>query len=268
MGRLILIAVASIALAACGLPATANDDRGNVAPARGTALVIGNGAYAHVRRLPNPANDARAIASALRDLGFDVAEGIDLDRTAMAQSVADFVHRRPDAPIALLFYAGHGLTVDRTTYLVPTDVDPASGTAILSQLIDLDTILAGLDDRSGVKVVLFDASRDNPLPKRIARVQVAPAAGGVTIQAPGPPGSASGTVISYATRPGEQALDGTGPHSPFSAAILRHLARRGLEVQQMLTLVRTEVNEATKGQQLPWSISNLVGEVFLAGPPR
>ena len=239
--------------------------------ARGSrmALVIGNGAYAHVKALPNPPNDARAVAKSLRDIGFTVSEGVDLDRAAMQKMTRDFLREAARAQVALVYYAGHGVQIDGRNYLIPVDVALKPGSSMADAMIDMDTIMAGLDDQVRTNILIFDACRNNPMAQ-----QVANAGGGRGIEgasglaAPSSLGSGAtlgaGTLIAFATAPGQVALDGEGANSPFSAALSRHLGTPGLEVQQMLTRVRAEVVSTTKNKQVPWSNSSLLGEVYLA----
>ncbi len=239
---------------------------------RRVALVIGNGAYAHVTALPNPASDARAIAKNLRELGFDVSEGIDLDRSGMKTVTEEFLLKAAQAQTALLFYAGHGVQVDGRNYLVPVDVRLQAGANPAETMTDMETILSGLDDQIRTNILIFDACRNNPMAQQTASVGAGRAitiVGGLA--APSAPASGAtrgaGTLIAFATAPGKIALDGEGANSPFSAALSRHIGTPGLELQQMLTRVRAEVVATTKGQQVPWSNSSLLGEVFLGAKP-
>jgi tetratricopeptide (TPR) repeat protein len=109
---------------------------------RRVALVIGNGAYASVTALPNPPNDARSVAKSLRDIGFAVTEGVDLDRAAMQKMTRDFLRGAARAQVALVYYAGHGVQIDGRNYLVPVDMRPQPGRSITETMIDMDTILA------------------------------------------------------------------------------------------------------------------------------
>jgi uncharacterized caspase-like protein len=148
-------------------------------------------------------------------------------------------------------------------------VRPQAGGNITDGMIDMDTILAALDDQVRTNILIFDACRNNPLEPQVASagpnraIEVgsglaAPAAlaSGATLGA--------GTLIAFATAPGQVALDGEGANSPFSAALSRHIGTPGLEVQQMLTRVRAEAVAATRNKQVPWSNSSLLGEVYLA----
>jgi tetratricopeptide (TPR) repeat protein len=239
---------------------------------RRVALVIGNGAYAHVTPLLNPSSDARAIAKNLRQLGFEVSEGIDLDTTAMKKTADEFLLKAAQAQTALLYYAGHGVQVDGRNYLVPVDVKLQPGTNPSETMTDMETILAGLDDQIRTNILIFDACRNNPMAQQTASAGSSRAIKVVAgLAAPSAPATGktrgAGTLIAFATAPGQIALDGEGANSPFSAALTRHIGTPGLEVQQMLTRVRSEVVASTKGQQVPWSNSSLLGEVFLAAKP-
>ncbi|MFZ5733803.1 MAG: caspase family protein [Pseudomonadota bacterium] len=236
---------------------------------RRIALVIGNSAYTGASKLANPANDAATIAKALRGIGFEVSEGLDLTTQKMKDTINDFLRRASTASMAVMFYAGHGMQIDGKNYLVPTDARLDSGDAMIASVSDVDTILAGLDDQLRTNIVILDACRDNPtvqqtqttVASRSVQIRSGLAAqsglgAGATIGA--------GTLVAFATAPGQVALDGDGANSPFSAALARHISTPGLEVQQMLTRVRAEVVAATRNKQVPWSNSSLLGEVFLA----
>jgi uncharacterized caspase-like protein len=152
---------------------------------------------------------------------------------------------------------------------VPVDVQLQSGTNPVETMTDMDTILAGLDDQVRTNILIFDACRNNPMAQQVASAGPSRAIGaGSGLAAPTSLGGGAtrgaGTLIAFATAPGQVALDGEGSNSPFSAALSRHIGTPGLEVQQMLTRVRAEVVAATKGKQVPWSNSSLLGEVFLA----
>jgi tetratricopeptide (TPR) repeat protein len=235
------------------------------------ALVIGNGAYAHVKALPNPPNDAHAIAKNLRDLGFAVSEGIDLDRVAMQKITRAFLLDAAHAQTAVLYFAGHGVQVDGRNFLVPVDVRLQPGINPIETMIDMDTILAALDDQVRTNILIFDACRNNPLAERVASAGPSRGIEAGGLAPPSAPVAATtlgaGTLIAFATAPGQVALDGEGANSPFSAALSRHIGTPGLEVQQMLTRVRAEVVAATRSKQVPWSNSSLLGEVYLADKP-
>src|SRR5262245_21252738 len=246
--------------------------RAGTATGRRVALVIGNGAYTHVKALPNPSNDARAVAKSLRGIGFVVTEGIDLDRVGMQNMIREFLREAARSQVAIVYYAGHGVQIDGRNYLVPVDAQLKPGGSLTDMMTDMDTIMAGLDDQLRTNILIMDACRNNPMAPQAAAAGTGRAIeGGASLAAPSALGTgstlAAGTLIAFATAPGKVALDGEGANSPFSAALSRHIGTPGLEVQQMLTRVRAEVVAATKSQQVPWSNSSLLGEVYLAEKP-
>jgi tetratricopeptide (TPR) repeat protein len=232
------------------------------------ALVVGNGRYASAGALANPPNDARLLSAALKGMGYEVVEGFDLGKAEMTRAVDTFLFSATTARIAIVFYAGHGMQVDGKNYLVPVDFEP-DGTKddLASRMIDVDFLLSGLDDQVRTNVVILDACRNNPTVEQklttggraFGRVSGLAAPSGLGAGA----ALGAGTLLAFATAPGQVALDGDGSNSPFSAALSRHISTPGLEVQQMLTRVRSEVVFATKSKQVPWSNSSLLGEVFL-----
>jgi tetratricopeptide (TPR) repeat protein len=236
---------------------------------RRVALVIGNGAYAHVTALPNPPNDAHAVAKTLRELGFEVTESIDADHATLEKVTSNFIVGATGAKIAVLYYAGHGVQIDGHNFLVPVDIQRDSAPKLMADMTDMDNLLAGLDDKIRTNILIFDACRNNPFEK----VANAGTGRSITIStglaSPGSLASGAtagaGTLIAFATAPGKVALDGEGANSPFSAALSKHMPTPGIEVQQMLTRVRADVVAATDSKQVPWSNSALLGEVFLAG---
>jgi uncharacterized caspase-like protein len=156
----------------------------------------------------------------------------------------------------------HGISIDGDNYLVPVDATVATKTAAMFELIDIDRILKGLDDEAHANIVILDACRDNPFESRISPSRSATKGGGlIAYQSVG-----SGTLIAFATAPGNTAADGTGAHSPFTTALLKHIGESGVEVNQMLTRVRIEV--ATEKKQIPWVNSSLLGEVYLCAESR
>jgi uncharacterized caspase-like protein len=268
-------AVPSVALAPAEQPSGATEQKKTEDTRIQVALVIGNGAYRGASALPNPPNDARAISKTLRAMGFEVAEGIDLDRAGMDNLMREFLLKAPKASIALLFYAGHGIQIDGKNYLVPVDANVTSAQNLTVEMTALDTILASLDDSIRTNIVILDACRDNPLVQEEVKVTVAASRSlkiGTGLAAPGDLGKGAtlgaGTLIAFATAPGAVALDGEGANSPFSAALAHHISTPGLEVQQMLTRVRAEVVALTQNKQVPWSNSSLLGDTYLVGGKR
>ncbi|MGC2781896.1 MAG: tetratricopeptide repeat protein, partial [Bradyrhizobium sp.] len=162
-------ATAKVRLSLLSEPAVRPQQRADTAPPSSTAaaatglrmaLVIGNGAYAHVQPLPNPPRDARAIARSLHDIGFTVVEGIDLDRAAMQAKTRDFLREATRAQVAVVYYAGHGVQIDGRNYLVPTDIALSAGSDVVTAMVDIDQILAGLDDQVRTNILILDACRN------------------------------------------------------------------------------------------------------------
>ena len=228
---------------------------------RRVALVIGNGAYQNAAHLPNPPNDARAVAEALRGLDFEVIEAVDLDQPDMLARVDEFSARLEGADTGLFYYAGHGLQVAGENYLVPIDARLQREAQVRLQTLPLQTVLATMEAAVATRIVLLDACRDNPLAQQLKRSMAASRSSAVG-QGLAEVRTAVGTLIAYATGPGDVASDGEGEHSPFTAALLDHIATPGLEVRQVLGRVRDEVLKQTGERQVPWDSSSLRGEFY------
>jgi uncharacterized caspase-like protein len=228
---------------------------------RRVAFVVGNGAYQHATMLPNPPLDARAMASLLRTVGFEVIEGTDLDHGGMTARLREFATKTAGADLALFFYAGHGIALNGKNYLIPVDADLNSELDVTFAAIDVDVTLDQTMADTKVKLVFLDACRDNPFATKIrsaSRTRAVIAPGLVEMK------SGEGTLIAFATGPGQRALDGKqGENSPFTRALLSNLAQPGVEIRHALTQVRAQVSEETRKQQLPWENTNLTGFVYI-----
>ncbi len=245
-------------------PAAASGPASAAMPGPRVALVIGNGAYVNAEQLRNPVNDANAVAGVLRQIGFDVVEGTDLNRLALEEKIREFLRRALKARVALLFYSGHGMQVDGKNYLIPIDAKLTEPSDLYFETVEIDKTLDTLADPSRTTIILLDACRDNPMARRfISRLP------GATRSATVPAGLAAysavgtGTLIAYATAPGQTALDGQGANSPFTTSLVKYLRMPGLEIRQLLTRVRADVAAATNNQQIPWDNSSLMGDVYL-----
>ena len=236
----------------------------NVAKAdKRVAFVVGNGAYKNVAPLPNPAIDAKSMAKLLRNVGFDVVEGANLTRDKMTEQLLEFGKKAEGADVALFFYAGHGIAVNGTNYLLPVDADLKSEMDVkLGSAINVDLTLEQTMADAKVKLVFLDACRDNPF---AAKIRSAKATRSVSVQSGlAEMKSGEGTLIAFATGPGQTALDGeAGTNSPFTRALMANIATPGVEIQQAMTKVRAQVNEETSKNQLPWGHTNLIGTVYL-----
>jgi hypothetical protein len=231
------------------------------------AFVVGNGTYKNVAALPNPPIDAKAMAGALRNIGFDVVEGTNLTRDKMTEKLLDFGKKAQGADVALFFYAGHGIAISGTNYLLPIDADIKSEMDVkLGAAINIDLTLDQTMSDAKVKLVFLDACRDNPF---AAKIKSNSATRSVSVQTGlAEMKSGEGTLIAFATGPGQTALDGKeGANSPFTRALLANVTQPGVEIQQAMTKVRAQVNEETNKGQLPWGHTNLIGAVYLNGAP-
>jgi uncharacterized caspase-like protein len=230
---------------------------------RRVAFVVGNGAYKAVPALPNPTIDSKAMASALRNVGFEVVEGNNLTRDTMTAKLLEFGQKAQGADIAVFYYAGHGIAVNGTNYLLPIDADLKSEMDVkLGAAINIDVTLEQTMGDAKVKLVFLDACRDNPFANKIragAKTRSVNVATGLAEMK-----SAEGTLIAFATGPGQTAQDGqAGTNSPFTRALLAHITQPGAEIQQAMTKVRAQVNDETRKEQLPWGHTNLIGAVYL-----
>ena len=226
-------------------------------------LVIGESAYRTVTPLPNPANDAKAMARLLSDAGFDVTTAADLSQKDMNQAVGDFaaeIAAKGSDTVALVFYAGHGLQIDGENYLVPVDVDPKREADIPLQAVRLNDILNTLNSvPSRMRILLLDACRNNPFPA----INQTAAHGLALVDAKS---GAPGTFMSYSTSPGAEAEDGNGADSPYTTALLEAAREPGVPIEEAFKRVRVAVNKMTDGRQTPWESSSLTEDFkFIAG---
>jgi hypothetical protein len=225
--------------------------------------VVGNSAYKNVAPLPNPALDAKSMAKVLRSVGFDVVEGTNLARDKMTDRLLEFGKKAQGADVALFFYAGHGIAVNGTNYLLPVDADIKSEMDVkLGSAINIDLTLEQTMADAKVKLVFLDACRDNPFATKIKANS--PTRSLSVQQGLAEMKSGEGTLIAFATGPGQTALDGeAGTNSPFTRALMANIVTPGVEIQQAMTKVRAQVNEETNKGQLPWGHTNLIGTVYL-----
>jgi uncharacterized caspase-like protein len=230
------------------------------------ALVIGNSAYTQVNSLPNPVNDAKAVAAAFKDLGFDVLLGLDLDKRGFDGKVREFSQILGQADVSIFFYAGHGLQVSGRNYLVPVDARLQRERDIDFEAVGLDFILKQMElDREGkTNIVFLDACRDNPLARNLARSMGTRSAnvgqGLAQVEA------GVGTFIAYSTQPGNVALDGDEGNSPFTAALVKSIKQPGRNLTAVMIDVRKQVLAATRGKQVPWDHSALTGDFYFGQP--
>jgi hypothetical protein len=213
------------------------------------ALVIGNSAYPGSGRLENPVNDANAISQKLRSMGFTVTTVTDANRQKLVQSMAQFRRTAAAADISLLFYAGHGVQIFGTNYILPTDVDQTDPAQATIQGVSLNSVVENFLPGK-TKLVFLDACRDNALQRTNDRS---------VSKGLAPISAAQGTLISYATKDGQTAADGVGSkNSPFTQALLEHI-NDPQDIAVVLRKVRERVMNITGGKQQPWEYGSLTG---------
>src|SRR5262245_37889914 len=235
------------------------------APARAekrVALVIGNGAYKHATHLPNPTNDARDVAEALKRVGFDTILGLDLDRAGMDDHAVRFARAARDADVALFYYSGHALQFGGLNYLIPVDA-VLSDEADLRRLARVDDFVADLQQARNLKILVLDSCRNNPLAEELKRYigltrAVSISRGLAKIDPP------QGMIVAYSTQSGRTAEDGYGRNSPYTAAFLKYIERPE-EIGTVFRRISADVYETTQRTQLPELSLSLIGEFYLRG---
>jgi len=242
-----------------------------ISSGRRIALVIGNSAYTNVPALPNPQKDATAIAQSLRNIGFDVVTlANDLTHEKMIAALRDFANEAENSDWAMVYYAGHGMEVGGINYLIPVDAKIAVDRDIQFEAIPLAQVLNATGAAKKIKLVMLDACRDNPFTPRkteapdvIASVSTAGAP--IATRSTNGRGLAEvkvtgATLVVYAAKDGQVALDGEGGNSPFAVALIQRLATPGVEINKIFRLVRDDVMEATAGRQEPFTYGSLPGK--------
>jgi uncharacterized caspase-like protein len=217
------------------------------------ALVIGNSAYREAP-LRNPANDARAMAQTLRELGFTVLGHENATKRAMETAILAFGRRLADGGVGVFYYAGHGLQVRGRNYLMPVDAEIDSEAATRIAAVDVDLLLEQMAEaKNRVNVVILDACRNNPFERRLRGASRGLAA----------VDAARGTLIAYATAPGSVAADGEGANGLYTEELLQALRVPGLKVEEVFKQVRVAVAKRSKGAQTPWESSSLTGDLVV-----
>jgi uncharacterized caspase-like protein len=228
------------------------------------ALVIGMSKYQQVPRLTNPARDADAMTALFRKAGFDIVDNErDLGIADLRRVIRDFSEVSRDADISVVYYAGHGIEVDGTNYLVPADAKLLSDFDIEDETISLDRVLKALDPARRLKLVILDACRDNPFAKTIKRSVASRSIGrGLAKVEP----TMSDTLIAFAAKAGAVASDGEGDNSPFAAALVKYIAELGLDLRLAFGRVRDDVLKTTANRQEPFVYGSLGGETVALVP--
>lgn len=226
------------------------------------ALVLANSAYAS-GPLKNPRADAALIANALRDTGFTVEQRAELDRAALFAAVRAFADGLPEGAIALVYYAGHGMQVGGTNYLVPVDMQLSGEASVAGRAFAATTLVDSIQQsKAGVGVIVLDACRNNPF--RPVPAKATRSLGDLGLARVVTP---RGMLIAYSTAPGQLAEDGGGRNSLYSEALAGELRKRGQTIEQALKNVGDAVRRKTFDDQQPWFESSLVDDLFFVPPP-
>lgn len=222
------------------------------------ALVMGNSAYKNVARLANPANDAALVGGMFRKAGFDTVDiKLDLNVAEMRKALRDFGGKAREADVAVVYYAGHGIELDGTNYLIPTDATLETDSDVLDETLPLDRALFAVEPARQLRLVILDACRDNPFAKTMKRTIAARAIGrGLAKVEPNSPN----TMIAFAAKAGSTASDGDAKNSPFATALVERLPMPGLDLRKAFGFVRDDVLKTTGYKQEPYVYGSLGGD--------
>ncbi|WP_439370301.1 caspase family protein [Bradyrhizobium sp. PMVTL-01] len=230
---------------------------------RRVALVVGNSAYKNASTLSNTINDSSAIAALFRSIGFEVViSRNDLGVVEFKRTVREFLITAENADIAVVYYAGHGIEISGTNYLVPVDARLSRDYDVDDEAISLDRIIWALQPVRRLRLILLDACRDNPFAAKLRSAGRTPARGGLAkLDDVG-----ADTLVAYAAKAGSISYDGDGVNSPYAIALLRHLAEPGVDIRITLGRVRDAVIAMTGGRQEPFIYGSLGGATISLVP--
>ena len=219
---------------------------------RRIALVIGNGAYKSAP-LRNPVNDAGDIADALGKLGFSVSLKTDANQRSMKRAIRAFGKQLRKGGVGLFYFAGHGIQVKGTNYLIPIGAQIESEADVEYEAVDAGRVLAQMEEAgNSLNIIVLDACRDNPF----ARSFRSSSRGLAKMDAP------TGSILAYATAPGSVASDGPGRNGLYTSAFLKHMMTPGLEIGRLFRQVRIDVLSSSGKKQVPWEASSLTGDFY------
>jgi uncharacterized caspase-like protein len=238
------------------------------------ALVIGNAAYG-IGKLANSLNDAELVGKLFQGVGFSTVTVVkEAGREKMLDALRAFANEAEKADWAIVYFAGHGVEIGGVNYLLPVDARLATDRDVQFEAIALDQVLAAIEQAKKLRLVMLDACRDNPFVPAMRRTATAAPATHSGAPAGSPASSTrsvgrglgrlslssgSGTLIFYAAKHGQMALDGDGANSPFAVALAQRLTTPGVEIDKVLRLIRDDVMEATAGRQEPYTYGSLPG---------
>ena len=221
-----------------------------------TALVIGNGTYTSVP-LRNAVNDALDMAATLSEKGFNVILRKDATRAEMREAIREFGGAINQGGVGLFYYSGHGLQVDGVNYLVPIDANVQIKAEVAEECISAATVLRVMEySNNRINIIILDACRNSPF-RGFSRSDEK----GITRMDP-PKGSKQGSIIAFATAPGDVASDGDGRNGFYTSKLLKYINVPGLTLEEVFKKVRIEVSSESKGTQIPWENNSLTGDFF------
>ncbi len=225
------------------------------------ALIVGNSTYQTVPQLPNPSRDASSVAKMFKDAGFDTVDlQLNLGNLEFKRAIRKFETAADQADIAVVYYAGHGLEIGGTNYLIPIDARLASDRDADDEAIPLERLVSSADGAKRLRLVILDACRDNPFVGTMRRERkLASASRGISSGLGKIEPTSTDTLIAYAAKAGSTADDGDGQHSPFTTAVLKNLPIPGLDVRLAFGRVRDEVLKITSNRQEPFVYGSLGG---------
>ncbi len=222
------------------------------------AIVIGNSDYQYGGSLDNPVNDARSMEEILKAVGFDVIKYENLDQKIMRQAIDNFGTLLKNYDIGLFFFAGHGIQAKGFNYLIPVDATLTSETDVEYNCVRADRVLGKMESAENqTNIVILDACRNNPFERSWTR---APTGKGLAFM-----NAPTGSLIAYATSPGNTASDGMGDNGLYTSALLTYIVEPNITVIEMFQKVRTTVREYSEGNQTPWESTSLEGNFFFNG---
>lgn len=223
---------------------------------RRIALVIGNSAYTAVPALPNPERDAATVAATLRATGFQkVTLEDNLTREGLFNALRTFAADAEQSDWAVVYYAGHGIEINGTNYLIPVDAKLVIDRDVEFEAIALDKVMLAVEGAKKLRLVLLDACRDNPFANQMRRSIASRSIGrGLAEVEP-----EAGTLVVYSAKHGQTALDGDGANSPFVTALINRMKTPGIEVRRLFDLVRDDVMAMTDRHQQPFSYGSVSG---------
>ena len=222
------------------------------------ALVIGNSAYKNAAPLSNPVNDAAIVEATLKNAGFDVVQTRrDLQAIEMRRTLRDFADQARDADVAVIYYAGHGMEIEGTNYLIPVDATLERDTDVYDEAFSLDRVMLAIEPARQLRLVILDACRNNPFSEKMKRTvgSRSISRGLARIE----PATAT-TLVAFDAKAGSTASDGNSKNSPYASALVKYIGTPGLDLRRVFGFVRDDVMKATGNRQEPYVYGTLGGD--------